>query len=103
MKALVTIGHQTFLFPSENEATKAIALLSKALCVRDATYRGVLEVEETYPPEISMKMLVKPFKLCRQDSDTPVELPQKNGAKKKGGAGRLALPAQRKQHMLTLE
>lgn len=102
MKALLTIGHQTFLFPTPEDATKCMTLMAKALCVRDATYRGVLEVEETYIPEISMKILTKPFKLCRQDSDQPVETPQKNGAKKKG-AGHLALPAQRKQHLLTLE
>lgn len=37
------------------------------------------------------------------DTDLPTETLQKTPRKKEGGAGHLALPAQRKQHLLTLK
>jgi hypothetical protein len=53
-------------------------------------------------PDITMSIVTKPFRLVMEGSNDPVEPPQKNRREKKGGAGRLALPAQRKP-LLTLE
>ena len=102
MKSILTIGYQQFLFASETDASKCLSLIAQALPVRDRSYSGMIEILEA-THDISMSIVSKPIRFVKEGSTDPVEMPQKNGAKKKGGAARLALTAQRKQPLLRLE
>jgi len=75
MKAILNIGFYSFLFPDEGAAARALAIMAKALPVKDHLYKGELEPEDNI--EFSMRVINKPFKLVNEAGEKIVEKPAK--------------------------
>jgi hypothetical protein len=68
MKYLLTIGHQSYLLPSDKGVTTIMQTLCKAVRVWDRTYsEGVLQVEDDKPVEVALKVVPDSTKLVSKD------------------------------------
>lgn len=75
MKAIVSISCYEFLLPDETTAAKLVALLGKAIQVRDHSYEGFIDVEPEHPAEIAMRIIAKPVKFVDRAGNAAPQKP----------------------------